>query len=476
MSAVPAPLDLPSLGTLPRPRVLRRIAFVLASAFILFGIGSLMVPWTQNVSGTGRVTAFDPLDRIQTIPAPVTGRLVKLNVQDGSYVKRGDILAVMEDQDPDFSARLAQQFEFTREEVAAAKDVVAFYDQQLVHLEDAREQAISSATFDLNVAIEKVRSEENEMEAVEADLEQKRLDLERKTSLWREGYMSELDYQKADRDYKSASAKLESARAKVEQARNDEKGKMAKVSEVSAAQRAKIESTKSLREDARTKVALAERKLTEAETRVRRQETQVVAAPRDGYILRARGRRRAGAQLRQELGLARLGGFQVRLLDVAEATDLLGQGAPLIDLIPDTEELAVELWVRGVDAPLITPGRPVRLQFEGWPAVQFVGWPSVAVGTFGGIVQVVDAHAREDGRLRVLVVPDKDDAPWPDRRYLRQGGRANGWVLLENVTLGFELWRQLNAFPPSVNEVPDWTPAKSGVDSKSGKSKDEKNL
>jgi len=28
--------------------------------------------------------------------------------------------------------------------------------------------------------------------------------------------------------------------------------------------------------------------------------------------------------------------------------------------------------------------------------------------------------------------------------------RANGWVLLNQVTLGFELWRKLNGFPPSV--------------------------
>jgi hypothetical protein len=115
---------------------------------------------------------------------------------------------------------------------------------------------------------------------------------------------------------------------------------------------------------------------------------------------------------------------------------------------------AVELWVAGRDGPLISSGRKVRLQFEGWPAVQFVGWPSVAVGTFGGVVEFVDALADESGRYRVVVSPDPDDLPWPDNRWLRQGVRANGWVLLERVRLGFELWRQINGFPPALGAAP----------------------
>mgnify|MGYP000552794339 CR=1 FL=1 len=39
---------------------------------------------------------------------------------------------------------------------------------------------------------------------------------------------------------------------------------------------------------------------------------------------------------------------------------------------------------------------------------------------------------------------------WPENRWLRQGVRANGWVLLQRVPLWFEIWRQLNGFPPVV--------------------------
>ena len=110
-----------------------------------------------------------------------------------------------------------------------------------------------------------------------------------------------------------------------------------------------------------------------------------------------------------------------------------------------------EIWVSGNDAPLISVGRQVRLQFEGWPAVQFTGWPSVAVGTFGGKVSNVDAAAgNSKNQFRVLVVPDEVSPPWPSTKFLRQGTRANGWMLLDQVGLGYEAWRRLNGFPPTV--------------------------
>ena len=119
-------------------------------------------------------------------------------------------------------------------------------------------------------------------------------------------------------------------------------------------------------------------------------------------------------------------------------------------IVPQTTRTVVELFLNGNDVPMVSAGRPVRLQFEGWPALQFSGWPSVAVGTFGGRVLLVDATDDGMGKFRVLVEPDPGDEPWPSAQYLRQGVRANGWVLLDIVSLGYELWRQFNGFPPVV--------------------------
>lgn len=154
--------------------------------------------------------------------------------------------------------------------------------------------------------------------------------------------------------------------------------------------------------------------------RLARQANQIIIAPMDGMILR----RNHGE-----------GGVMVKAGDI------------LAVFVPDTQSRAVELWMSGNDIPLIHPGQEVRLQFEGWPAIQFSGWPSVAVGTFGGIVQVVDNADNGHGEFRILVLP-KPKNIWPDTRYLRQGVKAHGWVLLSTVSLGYELWRQFNGFPP----------------------------
>jgi hypothetical protein len=160
------------------------------------------------------------------------------------------------------------------------------------------------------------------------------------------------------------------------------------------------------------------------EVRVARQATQTLRAPRDGTVLRL---------------LAQPGG------------ELLKAGDPIASFVPATLNLVAELWMNGNDIPLIHSGDRVRLQFEGWPAIQFAGWPSVAVGTFGGRVLLVDATDNGMGKFRILVEPDSKDEPWPSNTYLRQGVRTNGWVLLRQVSLGYELWRQFNGFPPTVD-------------------------
>jgi hypothetical protein len=130
-------------------------------------------------------------------------------------------------------------------------------------------------------------------------------------------------------------------------------------------------------------------------------------------------------------------------------------------LVPVTDDRAVEVWVDGNDAAIVSEQRQVRLQFEGWPAVQFVGWPSVAVGTFGGVVAFIDPHDDGKGNFRVVMVPDPKSEPWPSARFLRQGVRTKAWILLERVSLGFELWRRFNGFPPMLEKEPASEPKQS---------------
>lgn len=160
----------------------------------------------------------------------------------------------------------------------------------------------------------------------------------------------------------------------------------------------------------------------------------------------------AQTQQTQQMVVAPSDGTIIQTTASATST-YVRRGDKIVTFLPDNSTPAVELFISGRDIPLVQAGRKVRLVFDGWPAVQFSGWPSVAIGTFGGVVQVVEATARPNGLFRIFVVPDPDDQPWPINQFLRFGAKARGWILLDEVPLGYELWRVLNQFPP--NFVPE---------------------
>ncbi len=175
-------------------------------------------------------------------------------------------------------------------------------------------------------------------------------------------------------------------------------------------------------EELRSAVAEAAAELNRVEVNLSRQSMQIVKAPRDGTILR---------------------------ITAGDNATLVSAGEPLATFIPDNAERVVELYIPGRDVALVRIGAKVRLQFDGWPILQISGWPSTAVGTFGGEVIAIDPSATIDGRFRLLIAEDKTAShPWPNADYVRFGSQARGWVLLSTVSAGYEIWRQLNNFPP----------------------------
>jgi hypothetical protein len=139
----------------------------------------------------------------------------------------------------------------------------------------------------------------------------------------------------------------------------------------------------------------------------------------------------------------------VRIAKVGEG-QIVKEGDELALVVPRTDDRAVELYVGDMDAALVEPGRLVALQFSGFPAFQFSGWQNINIGIFHGRVKVVDAVDDGSGRFRVLVVPAEPEHfdVWPSNRFLRQGASATGWIMLDQVSIGYELWRQLMGFPP----------------------------
>ncbi|MDZ7846572.1 MAG: hypothetical protein U5L96_07280 [Owenweeksia sp.] len=97
--------------------------------------------------------------------------------------------------------------------------------------------------------------------------------------------------------------------------------------------------------------------------------------------------------------------------------------------MPANYELAVAMYVRPIDIPLIEKGQPVRIQFDGWPAIVFSGWPNTSYGTYGGRVIAIDNFTSRNGKFRILVQPDPEEASWPEA--LRIGGGTRNMLLLK---------------------------------------------
>jgi multidrug efflux pump subunit AcrA (membrane-fusion protein) len=175
--------------------------------------------------------------------------------------------------------------------------------------------------------------------------------------------------------------------------------------------------------DYAAKLASSRAEINKIDTNLRRQSEQLIRAPREGRILR---------------------------VSAIDSATIVKQGDVLATFVPENSPRVVELYVDGRDVPLIRPGRSVRLEFEGWPAIQFSGWPSVARGLFDGTVQSVDVNASPNGLFRLLVVPKylpPDERAWPSNTSVRLGAKVRGWVMMDTVPVWFELWRILNDFP-----------------------------
>lgn len=172
--------------------------------------------------------------------------------------------------------------------------------------------------------------------------------------------------------------------------------------------------------DHRARLAEARAKLIRMDVTLNRQSAQIVRAPRDGRI---------------------------QSINAVAGASLVSPGEVLATLAPDRPERVIELLIDGRDIALVRPGRPVRLEFEGWPAIQFSGWPSVSQGMFDGRVRSVDPSAGAGGLFRVLVDPLPGGRPWPGADQVRLGSKVRGWIQMETVAVGYELWRQLNSFP-----------------------------
>jgi multidrug efflux pump subunit AcrA (membrane-fusion protein) len=423
--------DFPSLQLARTGRLVRMIGRITFAFLFLSLIAMFLVPWRQTARGTGTVTALDPQQRPQPLKSPAEGVVsyVKPGLREGSRVTEGELLMKLTPFAEAGVRLIDQQIERVSGQVETAKLNVDLATQAIGMQQLSGQSMTSSLNESLEATQNKLEQTQNEVQALTADLDNKSNKLRIAKRIETKGLVSQQALYESEQAVVAAEAKLNKAKNAVEETERTLQAKRAE-------RDAKLQEIEIKNQQFATKLNEAKQKLDSyskelyalQNKRGEKFDRLEIRAPRSGVI-------------QQWYGL--------------EGSDAVKKNDQLFVIVPETTDLAVEMKVTGNDMPLIKEGDTVRLQFEGWPAVQFVGWPSVAVGTFGGRVNRVFPTDDGKGNFRVLVSPQKtteSDSEWPDDRYLRQGVRANGWVLLNEVPLGYEIWRQLNGFPPTVAE------------------------
>lgn len=382
---------------------------------------AMLLPWQQFVEGKGEVTALAPRDRPQVIPSTIGGRIVEWYVQEGDVVKAGQpILRITEVKDEYLDPRTIDRYQEQLSGKSAAVDSKRDKVRQLATQIAMLQQNL---TLSEQKARTKVAQYDAEVRAALLDSATSLTQLQRQQSLYEQELTRLTDLENARVRYQNAIAKLQEKRQTMQAAQIELNAVALEYGEKIAKARSDQAATQAEVGEGSADVAKLRQNVQNLEIR---NGFYVIRAPQEGTIVRAA---RAGI------------GEQIK------------EGETVVTIMPAAAAQAVALMVKPMDVPLLSKGRRVRLQFDGWPALQFAGWPSVSVGTFGGTVAVIDRVPGANGDFRVLVVPDSATDPWP--RQLRLGSGVLGWAMLDQVRVGFEIWRRINGFPPSLRQASD---------------------
>jgi len=416
------------------PRFLGRLLLIALLIIIII----LLLPWRQTIPGRGTVTALRPEDRPQTVQNQIGGRIEHWAVREGQEVKKGDTILVISETsqsyfDPELPERLKEQLSAKQGSESAAVTKIEATNAQITALSNGLRYQLSAAENKVKQAQNYVDIDKADLTAVQNFYEISKARLERYEAGYKNGLFSLTDIEsrrlKLQEDYAkviSQQNKLNNSRQNLLNARIELDNIRAKYQESLAKAQSDLGSAVSGRASAQGDIAKLRNDISNIDIR---RGLYVVRAPQNGFVVKT---------LKAGIG------------------ENIKEGESVATLQPKMPMVAAELYVSAMDVPLILDTSDVRLQFEGWPSIQFAGWPSVAVGTFAGKIFAIDRVSSTGGKYRLLIkqatpVPS-DDEPWPEQ--LRQGSGVYGRIVLRSVPVWYEIWRQLNGFPPSLEKEP----------------------
>jgi len=406
--------------------------WLIGLGLILLGI--LFLPWTQNIRSKGQITSLYQEQKPQKIYSPIAGKISRWWVKEGDFVEQGDTLAKISEikaeyLDPKLILR-------TQEQLDAKKGTVEFYEQkvkatedQIVNLRTSKTLKQDQLTNKITQLQQKITGERSELEAANNEYNLVKDQFERNSKMYKEGLISQTQFQQRNASMQNALAKKTIAENKVNQTLQEIQNTKIELRGVDQEYSEKMNKAEGEKFQSLGMIETGKGDIAKLENQVSsytiRDGMYYILAPQSGQVINAK-----------KAGIG----------------ELLKDGEELLTVVPQNTNYAVEMYVRPVDLPLVSPGQEVRFIFDGFPAIIFAGgWPDQSFGTFPGKIRAVENNIDEKGMFRVIVVEDPKDKKWP--KQIKMGAGAQGIALLNDVPLWYELWRNINGFPADFYTV-----------------------
>ncbi|RWU10629.1 HlyD family secretion protein [Pedobacter chitinilyticus] len=396
--------------------------------FLVFGIVVLFLPWTQNIKVRGNVSTLYQDQRPQQLNSPIPGKIIKWYVKNGDYVKKGDTIIQLTEVKDDYLDPLL--LERTQEQVKAKKGVRSYYeakvgatDSQLTALKASRELKISQLKVKIGQLNNKLAAEEAELIAADNELKLSEDQYNRQKKMYDDGLVSLTQFQQRSVSYQNALAKKTAAQNKLAQTRQEIVATNIEQNATIQDYTEKLSKTQGERYQSMGQIEGSTGDIAKLENQAAnykaRKGLYFVLASQDGQVV--------------QLNKAGIG-------EILKETESIGT------IVPKKVDYAVEIYVKPVDLPLLKEGQRVMCIFDGFPAIVFSGWPNTSYGTFTGKLVAIENNISVNGLFKALVVEDKMQKPWPPQ--IKMGAGVQGIAILNDVPIWYELWRNINGFPP----------------------------
>lgn len=397
----------------------------------------LFLPWTQNISSSGHLTTLYQDQRPQQINTVIPGKIIKWYIKEGDVVKKGDTIVQLADTKDDYlDSNLVER---TKDQLVSKEQKLLFYSEkinaiesQINAIENNRDLKINAYENKIEQYKRKLISDSSEVVAAEVDFKIAQEQLSRGKQLYNQGVVSLVELERRTAQNNKALAVLTEKQQKLLNTRQEINILKIDINSIRQEADDKIFKSRSEIATSRGEIAgttgeLAKNKNVLANY-ISRGNQKWLIAPQDGQIIKAK---KSGIN------------------------EIVKEGEMIVEMVPTKIDHAVELFIEPMDLILINPGQKIRMIFDGFPAIVFSGWPDNSYGTFAGEVLMVENNRNENGKFRILVIPDSQQKQWPTS--LKTGTGARGFALLNTVPVWYELWRQINGFPPDYYKTKETT-------------------